>query len=207
LSRTYREFYKKSKKYKILDWGIYERETFPIENYLDLAKELSVNEIVIPDYMYDKKATLYSIEEFITITDFKKMVVPQGKDPQEWLECLAEIIRKHDGDFQVVGVPIWLNKRFGCRPHIIKLCKDGRIFDFHLLGLDDYKELLLYDKRDLVRSLDTSLPFTLAYHYKTQSVWWRKPIYYKRVSFFEKLNTKRCLEEIKRLRMMADCTA
>jgi len=171
--------------YKMLDNGSYEYGR-PLDEdaLIDLARELNVDAIVAPDMLQSRTFTVQRTLFFLNIVpeDFEVVVVPQGMTPEDYIDvCLrfAEIER-----VDIIALPIWLEKKFSCRPEVYRYVR-RRIRDkkFHLLGLDNPYEVLLYE--DDVVSVDTSLPFTLAKH----NVRWIKPKRYEleRISFDETL--------------------
>jgi hypothetical protein len=158
------DFWPQETKYKILDNGVYERgRPMKQDDFLQLARVLKVDEIVLPDVIMNRKETVKLTKEFLTTTnkEFQYAAVPQGKDPLEWIECYKDFASLPSID--VLCIPIWLQKRFGCRSAVFhKLLKD-EVFsprkEHHLIGLDGYGELLNYPY-GLIRSVDTSLPFS-----------------------------------------------
>lgn len=153
-------------KYKMMDNGTYESgQPLPIEEFLATAHQLKVDEIVLPDVIQKRLETTQLTLIFIsTVTkEFKYAAVPQGNNPLEWIECYKEFAKVDEID--VLCIPIWLQKKFGCRPAVVhKLLKD-REWAFnkthHLIGLDGYGELYNYPI-ELIRSVDTSLPLSRA---------------------------------------------
>jgi len=171
--------------YKMLDNGSYELgKPLNDDDLIDLAEGLNVNAIVAPDQLHSQMFTVQRTLFFLDIVPdkFEVVVVPQGMTPEDYIDvCLrfAEIDR-----VDIIALPIWLEKKFSCRPEVYRYVR-RRIQDkkFHLLGLDNPYEVLLYE--DDVVSVDTSLPFTLAKH----NIRWIKPKRYEleRVSFDETL--------------------
>jgi len=152
--------------YKMLDNGTYESgKPQNTDEFVTLANKLQVDEIVLPDFIQRKDQTLMSAEEFITTVrkQWRYAGVPQGNDPLQWIECYE--IMAENPDIDVLCIPIWLQKKFGCRPAVVhKLLKDNKWCfskEHHLIGLDGYGELMCFPK-SLIRSVDTSLPFSRA---------------------------------------------
>lgn len=165
--------YRYMMKFKMLDNGAYESKAIPFPDLLSLASKMNVHEIVIPDVMRDAKKT---IENAMELTDdvpsrFRVAIVPQGKDIPEFFDCLKELIARVK--FDTLCFPKWLGLR---RPLVVNyLRKKGLlkgIDRIHLLGLDSVCELFgyHYDSISLIRSVDTSKPFTYAWHDKLLSV-------------------------------------
>jgi len=94
----------------------------------------------------------------------KYAVVPQARTPMEWIDAYRMMSQWDEVD--VICIPVWLQKKFGCRAAIVhKLVKESYWnFDkkHHLIGLDGLGELYCY-QCGMIRSVDTSLPFSRAF--------------------------------------------
>jgi hypothetical protein len=159
-------FYRVSREFKMLDNGAYEGGAIHFEDLIVLAESLRVDEVVIPDVIKNAALTLQNIHKYIKeVPDlFKVAVVPQGRTINEFLECFSEVSKMTNID--TICFPKWLGK---FRPAVIHYLQTQKMlsykFDYHLMGLDDPTELFCYKGMD-IRSVDTSMPFTYAYHYK-----------------------------------------
>jgi hypothetical protein len=168
LNREAREFFRQSKKWKLLDNGAYELGyPIPFDELLKLAEEIRANEIVCPDFFKVRDGTYEATKEFIEALtskqrkQFKLLAVPQATSPSEWIESYKDMAKLNvDG----IALPIWLQKHFKARPSVFGYLQKKHLLDdtkyYHLLGLDDYSELYAYPK-GAIRSVDTSLPFSL----------------------------------------------
>ena len=169
---VYRHFYEQSLRYKIMDNGAYESpDGLPAdsETLIRVGEELQVNELIVPDVIRDYRRTLDVMREFFETTTkserngFKLMAVPQAETPMGWAACYHEILNMFP-EVKVIGIPIWLEKFFRMRVQTVSyLIKRGTFstnHEHHLLGLDYYGELWGYP-RGFIRSVDTSLPFSL----------------------------------------------
>lgn len=96
---AYAEFYKRERQegaYTILDNGAFEGELVSTSDLLGIIEELKPDEVVAPDIIGDKNATLSVANEFMNAldpekVDFKVQFCPQGKCLSEWLECYLEL--------------------------------------------------------------------------------------------------------------------
>lgn len=171
--KIYREHYQRSLNYKIMDNGVYENpENKPADAHdiMQIAQELDVDEIILPDVIRDIRSTMQVLRDFFDVTSrqerngFKLMAVPQGENPSEWCACYSNIIEEYP-EVKVIGIPVWLEKAFRMRVQTVYyLLRRGNWsynHEYHLLGLDYYGELWAYPK-NLIRSVDTSLPFSRA---------------------------------------------
>jgi len=94
----------------------------------------------------------------------RNCAVPQAKDPVEFIEAYKQM-KKLNVD--VIAIPIWIQKHFKSRPAVVGYLRKRKIWDetkeHHLLGLDGFGELYAYEK-GILRSVDTSLPFSLTHN-------------------------------------------
>lgn len=95
-SDVYINFYKKSKKYKIIDNGAFEMEEDGVGcNFYDVieaANIIQANEIILTDYLYNCEKTINSVNQCIgilhkegVIGNFILHAVPQGSNEEEWM--------------------------------------------------------------------------------------------------------------------------
>ena len=180
-------FYSRQKKYKIFDNGAYESSAMDAEAFMDLAKKLKADEIIIPDVLFDETESFKRIGDFYSCYDCGKMnamIVPQAENPAKWVDAYQLFTRAYSAD--VIGVPKWLDGKFHCRAAILNyLAHKGWLKDLphHLLGVDSLTDLLCIQPEvwKHIRSCDTSKPFTYAYAGQALTLWheWNLP----RVSF------------------------
>jgi len=184
-------FYRESRNYKMLDNGAYEGNAIFFEALLNIARKLKVDEIVIPDVMRDAQRTLSNLYTLIKDVpdEFKVAAVPQGKTISEFLECFREISKMTNVD--TICFPKWLGTS---RPAVIHYLQTQRLlsykFDYHVMGLDDPTELFCYRGMD-IRSVDTSMPFTYAYHLRKIKLF--EPLKLQRVPMDARVFSKRRL--------------
>lgn len=161
-----KRFFRYESMYKMLDNGTYELgEPMDIEDLLALANDLQANEIVLPDVMRNRKwtssLTMHAVRS-IKPVGMKFAAVPQGTTPADFVECYRDFAKVPEID--VLCFPIWLEKEFSARPQVVHyLLRKGywaEDKEHHLIGLDSLSELYLYG--GVIRSVDTSLPFSAA---------------------------------------------
>lgn len=163
-SETYKDFYAEQDKFKILDHGIYEADLMDFEDTMRIADEISVNEIILPDEIRVRTTKEFYVDLVRSLPEsYQYMVVPQGEDPAEWRESYLEL--SDIDEVHTMGIPIWLYKDFGARADVVNyMFKKGELNlqkEHHLLGLDNYWELVSFPS-GVIRSVDTSLPFSMA---------------------------------------------
>jgi len=181
-SDVYKDFYAQEDKFKILDHGIYESDMMEFDDTMKIADEISANEIILPDDIMNRMPIDFYEDLLDSLPkNYRYMVVPQGENPAEWRESYLEL-KKLPVD--TIGIPIWLHKEFRARSTIVNyMFKRGELDmskDHHLLGLDNYWELIEYPS-GIIRSVDTSLPFSMACSGEV-SKWFEEPPEHKRVS-------------------------
>lgn len=80
-----------------LDNGVYElKKPIKISELRHLISELSPKVVILPDYWRDGKKTIQSVmDSLLALSDCpcSFMAVPQGKDFNEYIECLEELLK------------------------------------------------------------------------------------------------------------------
>jgi len=163
----YYSYFAESKKFKMLDNGAYETgHPISSEELLDIAETIDADEVVAPDVYMDAKETIRLTTEFVenfSVEHIRVCVVPQGRNVKEFIESYSIL---KELPIQTIALPVWLD-RISSRPKVVEKLRQKGIWErnvsHHLLGLDRVTELLKYPRK-LIRSLDTSLPFSLAYY-------------------------------------------
>lgn len=163
----------------ILDNGVAEvyseeePEGIPFDKVLMLAQAIGAAEVCLPDVPYDKDGTLAGVHEWFNKVPWtQRMVVPQGKNPKEWLECLEAL-----PTCKVIGINRALTK-WGTSRHwgLEQLERLGlhEKSDVHLLGAwDDPSEELpsIASRFPWVRGVDTGIAAAYAQRGKKLSKW------------------------------------
>ena len=167
------QFFRKETMYKMLDNGTYETgHPIALANLLTLAGDLKVDEIVLPDVMLDKLETVSLVAHATTVRKpkgLKYAAVPQGKNPKEFIDCYKQFAKFPEID--VLCFPIWLQKLYNARFKVVNYLLKRKLLahkKHHLIGLDSIGELYSYPK-GVIRSLDTSLPFSAGMERKALS--------------------------------------
>ena len=182
------DWYKDSRNFKMLDNGAYEGKAIRMQELLDIARALKVDEVVIPDVIGNAKKTLENIRSLrkAIAQEFKVAAVPQGQTVTEFLECFKVVSCMDDID--TICFPKWLSLTRPAVVHHLRQSKQlSYKFEYHLMGLDNPAELFLYRGQD-IRSVDTSMPFTYAYHYRTIELF--EPVNLTRVPMRQQFDRK-----------------
>lgn len=151
----------------IMDNGAAEGENPSWEELLEVYPLVNPSEVVLPDVVYNKEETLrqtkeaYLAFEKIKLRDstepkMRYMMVPQGENYTEWLECMKEFVQLHP---VTIGVSKFVTPKYqeemGSDANVRKECVDAIInfcggvenmrrmgVEIHLLGCwDNPKEI------------------------------------------------------------------
>jgi len=187
-NKEYKDFFKNSKKYKILDNGLAEDNQMNFRKLVTLAEELDVNEIVVPDDFESgrkslKKTTTFIMEygDRLHNQNIKLMGVVHGKNLIDYLGLLKKLYNNVFID--VIGIPFLLpgiyiddslnfsNENFELvynntqiytlgRLMLTKYMYDNNMTDkpVHLLGMNNPIETLYQARYGFVRSIDSASP-------------------------------------------------
>jgi hypothetical protein len=184
----YKEFFKQSTKPIILDNGSYELGV-PIEadKMIMLAEEIGAETLVCPDVFMDGRGTIEATGNFLNNaklkgSPFRLMIVPQGRNPNEYMGCLEELLNLTcEIPNLIIGVSFLVvanafadvldinPKRVElARPIVVGLVQTSAIrvrkqpTPIHLLGLGNPIELWAYRGNPYVESADSSYAIKLA---------------------------------------------
>lgn len=182
----YKEFLLARKKegwFITLDNSAAERQLVTPEILIDICKELKPDEVIAPDHLFDKDATLESLEKFsadLAIAGLHDRVkifgCPQGKTKEDWIECYKQML--DNNDVSVIGmskiaIPQALGNSDGFDDQGIALSRNNMMGylstqgllskPLHMLGQGDPDEFLYYvgnymSGMELVRSTDSVYP-------------------------------------------------
>lgn len=163
---TYSNWYKKSKRFKILDNSCNEMlKPCTLTELRDAANKVEPNLVVAPDYLGDCKKTLFYLKGAIKKFGLEKiMPVVQGSDLVEVEECTRGI---KDWGLTTLAVPYDI---LSSRADSLEVMAENRLrvvnviinrapigFTIHLLGMTTLEELT-YHNRGWVTSVDTGSP-------------------------------------------------
>ena len=155
----------------IVDNGAAEpkEEREPFDKIAQIANGLLADEIILPDKLRDKRWTLeHSLsEEVLDVVPYnKRMIVPQGRDWDEWTMCLHQLIA---GTNPVsIGVAKWLEGLPGGRPKALAIIRQfgyDKRYNIHLLGIHSkpFAEIrYAIAALSTIRGIDTGAPVAYA---------------------------------------------
>ena len=167
-SEEYALFYRRMSdegKYVLVDNGACEGEKMSYDDLMRVYDIIRPTEIILPDVLFDKEETLertYFFLDNYNLRRYKKMVVPQGQDLDQWKECCDEMLVIDE--VNTIGIPKWLGGAYiGSRPAICeKLTNTDK--EIHLLGCSEGPKVLLDCKRKNpnVRGCDSAFAYLCA---------------------------------------------
>lgn len=176
--RTYIDFYKKAKGYKIVDNSIFELDhALPYADIIKAADILKANEVVSPDSFQNGPKTIKATEDFLKFfraanlqEKYKVMGVVQGSNIPSWVKCftwmdknpLISVI-----GISYVGCAAFAKDPTDSRVKAVKYAIDHikPTKPLHLLGIGGNPlEVALQSYFPQVRSCDTSIPIVDGYY-------------------------------------------
>ncbi len=172
---AYRLFYKEVEGYKILDNGAAEGAMVAPAHLMEVARDLAVDEVVVPDILGDAAMTYRLAREFNNVAnsyDWLKFTgVVQGRDRAEIVQSIHLFM---DLEYiSVLAVPRHLCQKVSkyVRYDIVNALHDElaeRFEAVHFLGSSSWiKEPVLLSDLPIARGMDTSLPVYMGMSGKT----------------------------------------
>jgi hypothetical protein len=174
--KKYKQYFidaKEKGRYVIMDNGVAENDLIDDNKMTDLAIEMKVDELVIPDTIGNYEKTIQQREEFLIKyyyklkkSNIKLQSVIQGNTYSEYL-CDYEQLEQNEF-IDVIGIPFrmdycWANdansrEQNGCfnRVLFVATVANGRK-PIHLLGCNCSKEIFLFNEVSRIRSMDSKL--------------------------------------------------
>lgn len=178
VSEVYKSFYYERAlegKYVILDNGAAEGTTVTPAKLFDLGNEICASEVILPDFLHDKNATLIAAAEAIEYyrsirCTLKLMAVPQGVDLKEWLDCAKTLLEYKE--IKTIGIPKWLESvedpygRYFAVAALEELLKEVNRDDIeiHLLGCNTQPKVIkeIFEAFARVRGCDSAFGYLCA---------------------------------------------
>lgn len=148
-----------------------EEERVDFDYIMECALSMDADEIVLPDKLMDKEATLemsLEVPMLRHIPKRKRMVVPQGSTWSEWKECLHTLMSYCQP--ASIGVPKWLENWEGGRAKAIEIIVNHEYHKWahiHLLGIHSRPFQEVTDVLKVyrgIRGIDTAAPVAYAQH-------------------------------------------
>lgn len=131
-------------------------------------------EYILPDVLRNKKATIEATcDESVRmrVLPRQRMIVPQGQNWVEWLDCLFEIDQRLQGYYATIGIPKHLEELPGGRMQAMELVTKNDFHTRHKIHLLGAHNNLITEARlveeaypGLVRGIDSGEPIAHAQH-------------------------------------------
>lgn len=151
----------------ILDNGVIEHgEALSTERLIEAAHLTNALTVVLPDVLRDKDATIelarLNIETLFS-EHLEPILVPQGKNTTELVECVDTLRTLKKGPYSCWGIPRWIANDLGSRIPIVQYinqrCEKPWI---HLLGMShNISDDLRCTKLPNVQGIDSANPIVL----------------------------------------------
>lgn len=163
--RKYREWYTgRDWDLVIVDNGIYEGAMVSEDMLHQIGCKMAQHAdrvfVVGPEQMYSAEGTLRLFREYRdwNTQPYEDMIVLQAQQPSELVEFCMTVEDEDLAD--AFAIPIWMYRKGWCRAGLVEYIEKwlDRPFYWHALGLDNVMELI--ELKEVVQSVDTSMPFT-----------------------------------------------
>lgn len=124
----------------MVDNGAAERDTPPFSDIVKAANSINAAEIILPDVLEDCDETVAqttSLHALNLVAGYRRMIVPQGRDWEEWTYCLKEIDRRLRGNYASIGIAKHTERYGGGRREaLLRIVEHNlhRNHAIHLLG-------------------------------------------------------------------------
>lgn len=141
----YRRFYRRLVRnghFVMVDNGAAEPESerVPFEDILQVALEIGVAEIVLPDILRDMRGTINATTNLGAplVPPAMRCIIPQGNSWQEWKTCFHVLNSRLDGKFRTIGIAKHLERLPEGRSVALEFLRaEGydQLYDIHMFGL------------------------------------------------------------------------
>jgi hypothetical protein len=165
---AYRYFYATRRRqgdFIIMDNSVIELEDpLPASDLMKAVLMTGAQEVVLPDHPWDSKATLedartYSTWVFERFPVVNQMAVPQGRDVQDWMDCLVNMVEVPYID--TIGIPKSLGQnRLVVMKEIDQLRRELPAWNYHLLGTWGNPNEIQFaaNHYEWIRGVDSKIP-------------------------------------------------
>lgn len=156
----------------ILDNGVAEGVEISNDDLLLIAFQFMVNEVVVPDVLYEWEATVQKARDFATLAQeafnkFNFVGVVQGRNYGELVQCMNALASMKY--ITTIAIPrhVETTVGFGTRARLVSFASAAHNLPIHLLGTNPHtmQELEAYGdlyRRCNVRGIDTASPYYYA---------------------------------------------
>jgi hypothetical protein len=148
---------------------------------LDAANYTAANVVALPDFLHDKDKTVEAVKLFwkklsnAERSRYAWMGIPQGRDLDEFEECVIEICKILQQPPRFWGVPRWIANEWGSRAKAVKILQhrlyrplghDSTNHDYiHILGMsNNLADDIRCVRMPYVMGIDSANPIVLGLH-------------------------------------------
>lgn len=186
----------------IMDNGVVETgQALPIIRLLEIAADVGVTEMTLPDRINDRRVTLHMHKNALELIEMcgdlssqssqlryshqKVMVIPQGCDQEDWIASVVDMLKLAEEHPNIVAVGI---SKFCVGEKLFKSRLDAlnsvpglleSPLDIHLLGCPDHPSEIRYIAKELnerVRGVDSGLPVFYTLHRQVMTTTSVRPV-------------------------------
>lgn len=183
-SDAYTAFYRKMSdmgKFVLMDNGAAEDAQLDFDQLIAMYRKINPTEIVLPDVLRDRKATIEKSSAFIKelnnrgeLPKYTFMFVPQGRTFDEWRLCMDYMLDLHRGMISSIGVSKFLDMlsttEVNVREKAVAYIEEKKIRDnipgleIHLLGCSEGAATIrsIFSKHPSVRGVDSAIGYLYA---------------------------------------------
>jgi len=190
---AYKLFYQETGGYKILDNGAAENSLVDVDHLMEVARQLKVDEIVVPDVLGDAAESYKLARAFSAIAKdyswFNFMGVVQGRDRAEIIQSIHLLM---DTEYiTTLAIPRHLCEKIHkyVRYDVVSTLHDQLVERFeavHFLGSSNWpKEPVLLADLPIARGMDTSFPVYMGMKGLPCDTWEPRPRGYFKKSITE----------------------
>ena len=160
----YAAYYKESSRLKVLDNGVNEEdEPLSMKELKEAFAKINANFVVSPDWINDSVKTIGAYPECVKVFGEDKVIgVLQGRTPIEALSCL-QVYKGHTVavPYRVGGSDLTTYPEVEALKRALVVAHIPAEKFVHLFGFTTLGELLWYENRPNVLSIDTGIPVLL----------------------------------------------
>lgn len=210
-SLRYRKHCDDPHQYVIMDNGAAEAEQISSTQLLRIAELYAPDELAIPDTLANSEATILQAWDFFGknqrtldkinadryksgLVDLKLGFVAQGRSVDESVNCVIQMLSHHwSSQVKVIYIPRLLVRESSDHLARIKVWKTlhrslGAQFEYHFFGAAPSwpNEVNVIRDYEGIRSIDTSLPYTMAHYVADINSSYKREGLNRPVGYFER---------------------
>lgn len=183
--QSYRDFYKDTQKYTILDNGAAEMGKSADElQVIEAMKKINADEVWAPDELYNSKNTIHRTKLFLEnmpnnlIKRTTVALIPQGNSISQWITCYKQLLRLAEEYLStyVICMSKYSCRCFGggsisksrikCIQYLLKqqLIDNGTKYHLAGAGAEILQEIAHMRQYPFIRSIDSNIAVKMGIH-------------------------------------------